>query len=191
MYSCPFLGNQVLRLLVSFHGGAGLLVVVVDGGVDEAEKEGIGVQHGRGVLGVVLGAEKPAFAGDLDHLHQPRVGVFSHAGHSGLLESLAVVVVELEAVAVTLADEGLAVGLGGQRAGTELTLVCPQAHRSSHVGDALLLLHEVDDVVGGRGVHLGGVGVGHAEHVAGELYDHALHAQADAQGRDVMLAGPL
>ena len=44
--------------------------------------------------------------------------------------------------------------------------------------------------MGGMGVHLGGVGIVEAEDVAGELDDHALHAEAYAECGHVVLAAP-
>ena len=38
------------------------------------------------------------------------------------------------------------------------------------------------------GIHLTGVGILIAEHIACELYHHHLHAEADAEGRDVVLS---
>ena len=52
-----------------------------------------------------------------------------------------------------------------------------------------LLGHEVDDRVRGEHVELGGVGAAGAEDIAGELDHHALQAEAQAQVRDLVLAG--
>ena len=150
----------------------------------------MGVEHGGAVFGVILRADIPAFFGDLHHFHKFCLGVASDAFHAALLEGLQEIVVELEAVAVAFADLGRAVSLGGFRAGKELALVGSETHRASHVGDRFLLLHEVDHVIGCLGVHFGGVGVFEAEHVAGELDHHALHSEADAESRHVMLATP-
>ena len=57
------------------------------------------------------------------------------------------------------------------------------------VDDLALLVHEVDDGVGRLAVELGGVGAGQPAQVAGELDHHRLHAQAQAQAGDLVLAG--
>ena len=106
------------------------------------------------------------------------------------LKLLAVLVVELKAVAVALLDVGLAIGLGNLGARLDAAGIGAQAHRAAQVGDRLLVLHQVDDVVGRLGVHLGAVGIGQAQHVAGKLDDHALHAQADAEGGHIVLTAP-
>ena len=93
---------------------------------------------------------------------------------------------------MALADEDFsAVGLVGAAAGDEFAVVSTEAHRAAHLGDGLLLLHEVDDVVGRVGVHLAAVGVGIAENVAGKLDDHHLHAEADTEGGQVVGAAIL
>ena len=139
---------------------------------------------------MILGADEPAVVRKFDNFDEVCGGVFAYAFHTGLLEAGAEVVVELEAVAVAFADAGLAVGLGGAGAGKEVAVVGAEAHGASHGGDRLLFLHEVDDVVGGVGLHLRRVGFGEAEDVAGELDDHTLHSEADAEGGDVVLAAP-
>ena len=51
------------------------------------------------------------------------------------------------------------------------------------------VVHEVDDRVRASRVELAGVGAGQAQHVAGVLDGHHLHAEAQAEARDVVLAG--
>ena len=98
-------------------------------------------------------------------------------------------VVDLVAVTVALVDDGLAVDLAGARALVELHRVGAQAHRAADVGDFLLLGQEVDDRVRRLGIELGRVGAVEAGDVAGELDDRDLHAEADAEERDALLAG--
>ena len=71
----------------------------------------------------------------------------------------------------------------------QCALVGTEAHGSSHVGDVLLLLHDVDDVVWSLFVHLAAVGIGISENVACELNHHHLHSKTDAKCRDVVGAG--
>ena len=92
-------------------------------------------------------------------------------------------------MAVTLTDEVRAIGGSDLRPRAQYAVVAPETHRAPEVGDALLLFHEVDDLVCGRGVNLRGVGIAPAQDVAGELDDHALHAEADTQRGDAVLTG--
>ena len=151
----------------------------------------MGVEDGAGVLGVVLRADVPAVVGQLEDLGQATLGVHAGNSHARRLELLAILVVELEAVAVTLLNVGHAIGLCNFCARFDAAGIGAQSHRAAQVGDGLLILHQVDDVVGGLLVHLGAVGIGQAQHVAGKLDDHALHAQADAKGGHVVLTAPL
>ena len=75
------------------------------------------------------------------------------------------------------------------RGRVELDRVGAQAHRPAEVGDLLLLGQQVDDRPLGLDVELGRVRAVHAGHVAGELADGDLHAEADAQVGDPALAG--
>ena len=139
---------------------------------------------------MVLRTDVPALVRQLDDLGQAALGVHASNGHARSLKALAVLVVELEAVAMTLLDVDLAIGLGNFRARLDTTGIGTQAHRATQVGHRLLVLHEVDDVIGRLGVHLGAVGVGKTQDVTCKLDDHALHAQADAKGGHVVLAAP-
>ena len=82
-------------------------------------------------------------------------------------------------MAVTLPDEVGAIGSGDLGSWAKDTIVASEAHRSSEIRDTLLLLHQVDDLVRRRGVDLGRMGIMPAQHVAGELDDHALHPETD------------
>lgn len=93
-------------------------------------------------------------------------------------------------MAVTLSDVGGAVGCRGVRSGLEAAVVGSEPHGAAHVADMLLLLHDVDDVVGGFGVHLGGVGLLKSEYVAGVFDDHTLHTEAYSERGYVVLTKP-
>ena len=90
---------------------------------------------------------------------------------------------------MTLLDVLALIYIKGTRVLAEHALVGTESHRTTHVGDVLLLLHDVDDVVVGLLVHLTAVGVGIAQDVAGKLDDHHLHAETDAEGGYVVRAG--
>ena len=71
-----------------------------------------------------------------------------------------------------------------RRAGIEA-----EAHRAALLLHVALVGHEVDHGVGGEHVELGGVGVLRPEHVPRKLDDAALEPEAQAQVRDLVLAG--
>ena len=85
----------------------------------------------------------------------------------------------------------LAVELAGAGAGVELDRVGAEAHRAAEVGDLLLLGQQVDHRERRLGVELGRVGAVHAGDVPRELGDGDLHAEADAEVRDPLLARDL
>ena len=139
---------------------------------------------------MVLGADVPGVTRQLDDLGQAALGVNTSNFHASCLKTLTVLVVELKAVTVALLDVEHTIGFGDLGVGLDAAGIGAQAHRAAQVGDRLLVLHQVDDVMGGGSVHLGAVGVGQTEDVAGKLDDHALHAQTDAEGGHTMLTAP-
>ncbi len=106
---------------------------------------------------------------------------------------VAVAVVDLVAVPVPLLDPGGAVGLRGQRARGQLGGVEAQAHRAAQVAGALdeglLLLHGRDHRLGHVGIELGRRRLLETGLAAGVLDHHALQAQAQTQGRDLVRPG--
>ena len=61
---------------------------------------------------MILCAHKPALAGELDHLNQTGGGILPYTPQPGLFKLLAEVVVEFEAMTVTLLHLCSAVGFG-------------------------------------------------------------------------------
>ena len=100
------------------------------------------------------------WSAQLDELDQPAVGRRAAADEAGRLEAGPVVRVELVAVAVALADDRLAVGLGDLGARLEHGVVGAEAHRAALVGDVALVVHQVDHRVLRRRVELRRVGAG-------------------------------
>ena len=145
----------------------------------------MGLEYGAVVLRIVLHANIPRMLCYLNGLYQLGVGVDAHALHAGRLELLLISVVELVAVVVALLDAVGAIDLLELAALDECAVEVTHTHRVAEV--SLLLLHDVNNVVGSRLVHLTRVGIGNAEYVAGKLYYHALHAETDTEGGDVVL----
>ena len=164
---------------------------VFEGCLNEAHEQRMRIEHRAAVFGVILCANIPFAAWHLNHFNKMSFGVLAHAAHTRFFELIAELVVELKAVAVTLLNHIFAVSLSNCRATGKTASIGTQTHCTTKVRDAFLLLHEVDYVIRRLGVHLGAVGIGHAQHVAGKLNDHALHAQADSEGWHVVFAAPL
>ena len=116
-------------------------------------------------------------------------GVVPRDDQPGRLEPAAQEVVDLVAVAVALVDHGLAVDLPRLGALVQLHRVGAEPHGAAHVGDLLLLGQQVDDrerrSAGRTRVEFAPA---MSDHVAGEVGDRHLHAEADAQVRDALLA---
>ena len=136
-----------------------------------------------------LHAHKPWLVMKLHNLHQLFAGAETGQGQALFLEKVAVLVVELIAVAVALIDHGLAVGLVGEGilAG-DLAGIRAQTHGAALIGHVPLLGHQVNDGILRIG-KLAGMGVGNACHMARKLDHCHLHAQANAEKRDVILPG--
>ncbi|BAI65237.1 hypothetical protein RMDY18_14050 [Rothia mucilaginosa DY-18] len=145
----------------------------------------LGVRLSCHVVGVYL-------CGQLHVLDQRGVRGGTGDEQACFFKLLAVLIVHLVAVAVTLCNLGCAVGLSNLRAGNEVCLVQAQAHGAAQVActfDELLLLFDgCDDRYGGFRVELGGGCFAQAQYVACVLDDHGLQAEADAQGRNLVLA---
>ena len=75
------------------------------------------------------------------------------------------------------------------RALSQHAFVSSQSHCSAHVCYVLLLLHDVDDVVGSLFVHFSAVGVCISKDVSGKLDYHHLHAKTYTECGYVVQAG--
>ncbi len=143
-------------------------------------------------LGVGLAGDEKGMVGQLDHLHQALVGGEARNHEAAFHKRVAVGVVHLEAMAMALVNDGLAVGPCRAGAGHHLAGVGAQAHGAALVFHVLLLGHEVNDEGRARGRRVGefgGSGAVQAARVAGKRADGRLQPQADAQKRHVVLAG--
>src|SRR5690606_4021634 len=158
-----------------------------------------GAHEPRLELGVALHGQEVGVAVQLYGLHQPLAAALHARRHAGddepaVLQALDVVGVHLVAVAVALVHRaalpaGEPVDPFAERAGEDLHGPRAQAQRAAQALHLQLLGDEADDRVRRVRVELGGVRALQARHVAGELDDGHLHAQADAQVGDAALAG--
>src|SRR6185436_6049051 len=140
--------------------------------------------------GVVLHADEPGMALQLHDLDE--VELLVDAGHAQprRLELRAVRVVVLVAVAVALVDEIGAVRAMRDASRLDSAGILAQALRSALAGHAPLTLDEVDDGRLARLVELARVGPREPEQLARREDRGALHAEADAEVRDAVLARP-
>src|SRR3990170_3128813 len=164
--------------------GAGTL----QGGADEPGEQRVGTVGPRPELRVELGADHPGVVPELADLNQRAVRQRAAGDEARRLKLRAELVVELVAVPVSLHDLIAAVGLARLRRLHQTAGVTAQAHGAPLVLDAPLLREQADDGVGGLRIELRGVGFVLAEDVPGELHDHHLQAETEAQVRDAVLA---
>ena len=108
---------------------------------------------------------------------------------AGFLQPRPEMVVHLVAVPVALVDDGLAVRLPCARPLDELDRLSTEPHRPAEILDLLLLRQEVDDRVRRLGIHLRRVRAGEPNHVARELGHRDVHAEADPEVGNALLAG--
>ena len=160
-----------------------------DRGGDEAVEQRMRPLGPALELGMELAGHEPRVVLQLDDLDEPPVGRLAGQEHAGRLERLAVAVVHLEAMAMALVDDLLAVDRRRLGAGGQLGRVEAEAHRAALVLHVALVRHEVDDRVLGEHVELGRVRVRRADDLAGELDDRALQPEAQAEIRDAVVAG--
>ena len=146
------------------------------------------MKHSALVFRMELRADKPTERWNLDNLHQVRLRIAAYALHAMRLKLVEKTIVELVAMAMALAHQRGAIDSGHPRVGLQLAIVGAKAHRSSQIGDVLLILHQVDHVVLRLSIHLAAVSIGIAKHVASELYDHHLHTQTNSQTGHIVRA---
>src|SRR3990172_1592735 len=147
-------------------------------------EEGMRVDCPRLKLRMKLSGDKPRMTGKLDNLDQRIVRCDAAEDHPVVVELLSELVVHFKAVPMTLVDKFLlvrSVRLGPFR---QETRVCSQTHRSAHCFDALLVQHEINDIVPGV-LEFRAVFSLHVAHVARELNHRTLQPKAYAEERNV------
>ena len=142
-------------------------------------------------FGMELNADEEVFTRDFNGFHQAPVRGKSGEAEARRLESVPVLIGKLVAVAVALADFFLFIALGNPGIRPEHAGVFAQAQGAALVDLVVLAGHVVDYLVGRGFIEFVGVGVCQLRTVPG-VFDHGdLHAQADAEVRDMMLPGVL
>src|SRR5512135_2135441 len=140
-------------------------------------------------LGVELAAEEPGMARSLDDLDQAVVRVDAGEDQARVRQRVPVRGVELVAMAVPLADVDGPLGLVGERSFLELAAELAEAHRAADVAVHGQLAPADDDLVRRVGGELGAVRLPQPGEGAGVFDRGAIYAQADAEERDLVLAG--
>ena len=126
--------------------------------------------------------------GDLHDLHVGSIRRVAGDAQPRRRQRLLVLAVELIAMAMALADFRCAVCLFGLAASFKMAVPGAQAHRSAQLFHAAQFAQLVDDAVRRRRIELAGVGIFQAAHVARVLDARRLHAQTDAEVRNLVLA---
>src|SRR6266478_248885 len=185
-------------MLSSRDRGLGLAGLVLQRGLDESGKERMATAGRRGEFRVELAADQPGMRRQLDHFAQ--LLALGEAGNPQalVLQSLHVLVVDLIAVAVAFVDHVRAVDLAREAPGLERGALSAQAHRPAEIGlfvaalDAavavLPLGHERDHRVRRVAVEFRAVRAREADDVSREFDHRELHAEANPEIRDLVLA---
>ena len=114
---------------------------------DKTREEGMGSGRFGLIFGVELRCDIPRMIGQLEDFHERIVGRSAAEDDSCGLESAAKRVVDLVAVAVTLANFTSSVDFTRATSVKEFARVRAESHRSAFIGDVFLGRHEVDDGV--------------------------------------------
>src|SRR5438034_4060354 len=190
--------NPQSFMLSSRDRGLGLAGLVLQSGLDERREERMPAAGRRGAFRMELAADEPRVRWQLDHLAQLLALGEAGGAQALVLQSLHVLVVDFVAMAVAFVDHVRAVDLAREAPGLEHSALSTQPHRPAEIGlfvaalDAavpvLPLGHERDHRVRRVAVEFRAVRAREADDVSRELDHRELHAQADAQIRDLVLA---
>src|SRR5579884_4073049 len=146
------------------------------------------LQRLRFELRMELAAEIPGVILEFADLDIGGVRRLSRDAQAVAGKPLLEIAVELVAVTMALADLRRAVGLRGEASFGQLARVRAQAHGAAQLIHALQLTQFVDHAMRRRGIELGGIGALHSADVARELDHHRLHAEANSEVRNLLLA---
>ena len=137
-----------------------------------------------------LHADIEIVRGIFDGFAEVPVGGRPRDHHAVFLKLLAVIVVELKPMAVPFGDLFLPAVRPLHDGADDLAGIGAEPHGAAQL-DAVLIGHEIDDVVLALRLEFGRVGVRVPQHVARELDRRDLHAETDAEIRHVVFAGVL
>src|SRR6266496_5152505 len=178
------------------------LKLVRERGTDEADEERMAAPRIRREFRVELAAEEPRVLRQLDHFAQiaGRCALRASAdGKPGRLEARQVMIVDLVAMPVALGHRGSAVDLVRERTRPDIAGLRAEPHRAAQVGAFGALLDRAvavlplgdqrDDRMRRRRLEFGAVRVGETGLVPRILDHRELHAEADAEVRNIVLAG--
>src|SRR5467141_2067449 len=185
-------------MLSSRDRGLGLAGLVLQSGLDERRKERMAAAGRRGEFRMELAADEPRVRWQLDHFAQ--LLALGQAGNAQalVLQPLYVLALDFVPVAVAFVDHVRAVDLAREAPGLERGALGAQAHRAAEIGlfvaalDAAVAVlpfgHERDHRVRRVAVEFRAVRAREPDDVARKLDHRELHAQADAEIRDLVLA---
>ena len=138
-------------------------------------------------FGMELHADIEIAIREFHGLHDMSRGGRAAEGQAALLERLFIFIIELISMTVALFDKGLAVTGIHRRSLLHLARIGAETHRAS-LDDAMLIGHEIDDEMGAFLIEFAAVRVLIAEDMTGVFDDADLHAEANAEIRELMLS---
>src|SRR4051794_9251127 len=169
-------------------GRADALARTCERRADELAEERRRAGRPRLELRMELAGDEPRVTRELDDLDQPPLLEGPADDEPGVDESRPEVVVDLVAVAVPLVDDRFRVRLLRAGARGELDRLRAEPHRPAQVLDLFLLWKQIDDGIRRLGIHLRRVGTVEADHMARVLGDRDVHAEANAEVRNLPLS---
>ena len=137
-----------------------------------------------------LCGDEPGMIRNLNHLDDPSVRGDAGQLHTVFRQGLAVIVVDLIAVAVTFVNRFLSVQLIGFGGFVQDAGIRTETQGSADILDAVLVRHQMDDRVAGVRIQFRGVGVTVTNDIAGKFHNGHLHSETQAEERDSMGASP-
>lgn len=130
-------------------------VIMGVGGGDEAFEEGMRLVRFAVEFRVKLAGDKEGMIGQFNDFDQSTVRSKAAEDELGLLEAIAVSIIELVTVAMAFFDNERAVEPGCFSSDHELAGLSPESHRSALLGDLGLLVEHSDHRVRCIGVKFG------------------------------------
>src|ERR1019366_6039919 len=161
---------------------------VLIGGPNERLEQGMRFHRLTLELGMELAAEIPRMVGDFADLDVGLVRRLAGDSQPGGFQAVLVFPVELVTVPVALVDFAHAIGAVGVTVLGQPAGPAAQPHGAAEIVHAFQFPQLEDHAVRRSGVEFGGIGARQAAHVAGVFDDQGLHAQADAEIRNLALA---